>query len=73
MCCSILENLGDLKMAYQMKVSVEVTKDDQPFNSNVAVYSNLDFSNLVMLESVLLKAQNTLLEFSAEQVKKGKK
>ena len=56
-----------------MKVSVEVTKDDQPFNSNVAVYSNLDFSNLVMLESVLLKAQNTLLEFSAEQVKKGKK
>lgn len=60
-------------MAYQMKVSVEVTKDDQPFNSNVAVYSNLDFGNLVMLESVLLKAQNTLLEFSSEQVKKGKK
>jgi len=60
-------------MAYQMKVSVEVTKDDQPFNSNVSVYSNLDFGNLVMLESVLLKAQNTLLEFSAEQVKKGKK
>ena len=60
-------------MAYEMKVQVTVTKDGQPFAYNEQLNSGLDYSNLVMLQALLLDLQEKLLNYSKEKVQKGKK
>ena len=60
-------------MSYEMKVQVTVTKDGQPFSYNENSNSGLDYSNLIMLQGVLMDAQGRLADHAKEQVKKGKK
>lgn len=62
-------------MAYELKVcGLTVTKDGEPFfQSGEQTYSNLDYAGVVMVQGVLLDAQNKLAEYAREQVKKGKR
>ena len=73
MWCFILINLGDQKMAYEMKVQVTVTKDGQAFAYNENTNSNLDYPQLVMLQGILFESQVKLRNIADDLVKKGKK
>jgi len=73
MCCFILEIIGDQKMAYEMKVQVTVTKDGQAFGYNENTNSNLDYSQLVVLQGILFESQVKLRNIAEDLVKKGKK
>lgn len=73
MCCFILEITGDKEMAYEMKVQVTITKDGQAFSYNENTNSNLDYSNLVFLQGVLMSAQEKLADYAKDKAQKGKK
>lgn len=60
-------------MAYEMRVQVTVTKDGQPFSYNESANSNLDYSNLVFLQGVLMSAQEKLADYAKDKAQKGKK
>lgn len=62
-------------MAYEMKFQgISITKDGEPFfSSGEQIYSNLDYAGVVLLQGVLLEAQNKLADYAKEQVKKGKR
>ena len=60
-------------MSYEMKVQVTVTKDGQPFAYNENTNSGLDYSNLIMLQGVLMDAQEKLLGHAKDKAQKGKK
>ena len=73
MCCSILEIIGDEKMAYEMRVQVTVTKDGEAFSYNENTNSNLDYPQLIMLQGILLDSQAKLKNIAEDLAKKGKK
>ena len=60
-------------MAYEMKVQVTITKDGQAFSYNENTNSNLDYSNLVFLQGVLMSAQEKLADYAKDKAQKGKK
>lgn len=61
-------------MAYELNIGFTITKDGEPFFSvPQTTYSNLDYAGVVLIQGVMLEAQNKLAEFAKEQIKKGKK
>ena len=60
-------------MAYEMRVQVTVTKDGQAFGYNENTNSNLDYSQLVVLQGILFESQVKLRNIAEDLVKKGKK
>lgn len=56
---------------FGMKVQVTITKDDEPFSATTQEYSNMEYSDVVAVEKVLIGAVAQLAQI-AEQ-KGGKK
>ena len=55
---------------YTTKISVEITKNGEPFCTNTTVYENQDYAAMTVVEGALLGALNTLAGIGAEKAKK---